>query len=216
MKKERIMAAGLIVAVLFLGSFIFSFVLQSEINKLHGENDLLSEKLEEYRFEISEAITGLDGEPGSYEEPPLMSISNTQETETADALEATTSGLKAQDSIIFTIKADQVSGMYGYQFELHYDKSKFKYDGGLVSSLTDLPVIFGTEMDDHALVGCTATGSASGVSGSNLEVCQVRFVALSDGVSAEAIKLRGVNVVGADQKYTEGVSGWWFSVAQQQ
>ncbi|MDR0570838.1 MAG: cohesin domain-containing protein [Clostridiales Family XIII bacterium] len=147
-------------------------------------------------------------------EPTALAASPDGAGETAEPVEAPepigTGALKAGDPLRLTVTAAELKNVYGYQFELRYDKSKFKYEGGLKSLLPDLSVIFARETDAYVLVGCTATGEGVGASGADKEICQISFTALADGVAPGDISLTGVNTVGADTKYTEGVGGWSF------
>jgi hypothetical protein len=113
---------------------------------------------------------------------------------------------KGQDFTI-TVKANEVSNLYGYQFNLNYDNKKAAYKGSLKSSINGINTIFEKDMTDHLLVGATMTGNIQGHSGRNVTVCTMVFTATED-IDPSTFTISGVNVVDANQSYVENISGW--------
>ena len=113
---------------------------------------------------------------------------------------------KGQDFTI-TVKANEVSNLYGYQFNLNYDNKKVTYKGSLKSSISGIGTIFKKDMTGHLLVGATMIGDTPGYSGQNVTVCTMVFTATTD-IDSSAFTINGVNAVDANQNYVENISGW--------
>jgi len=115
--------------------------------------------------------------------------------------------VKAGDEVVVKINAGQVSDMYGYQFNLLYDKDAFKYNGGLTSSISDISTIFAKELDQYLRVGSTKIGDVEGFSGTRPDICEITLIAKRDG-DLSLITINGVNIVKSDLSYVEGVTDW--------
>lgn len=115
--------------------------------------------------------------------------------------------VRAGQDFTVTIRADEVSNLYGYQFRLGYDKKKAAYTGKLNSEIDGINTIFSKDMDDYLLVGATMIGNTPGYSGKNETVCTVMFTAIED-IDISDFTLSNVNTVDDGQNYTENVSGW--------
>jgi outer membrane murein-binding lipoprotein Lpp len=113
---------------------------------------------------------------------------------------------KGQDFTI-TVKANEVSNLYGYQFNLNYDNKKVTYKGSLKSSISEIGTIFKKDMTDHLLVGATMTGNRPGYSNQNVTVCTMVFTAAAD-IDSSAFTIDSVNTVDANQNYVENINGW--------
>ena len=118
---------------------------------------------------------------------------------------------RAGDEIVVRVYAAQVSDMYGYQFDLYYDKADYTYTGVLTSSIPGFQTIFAKEFDDYLRVGATKTGNEEGFSGRKAEVCDVVLTANRDGELAD-ITIDGVNIVSSELDYLEGITDWSYSI----
>jgi len=115
--------------------------------------------------------------------------------------------IKAGQDFIVTVKADEVDNLYGYQFNLIYDKNKAVYKGSLKSAVDGINTIFAKDMSDHLLVGATMIGSTPGYSGQDVTMCTVAFTATED-IDPSTLTISRVNTVDANQNYLENVIGW--------
>ncbi|MDR0670902.1 MAG: cohesin domain-containing protein [Oscillospiraceae bacterium] len=123
--------------------------------------------------------------------------------------------VQAGDKVVLTVAAEQEPDLYGYQFQLHYDDTSFRYDGGLESLTPGLDTIFGKEFDGYLLVGATMVGQKKGAALEDAPVCRVTLTALRD-TTWESVAVDAVHVVGSDLKYTENVRGWTVTSARLQ
>ena len=118
------------------------------------------------------------------------------------------------DRFVVTVVAASFEDMYGYQFNINYDKAKYSYVGPLVSDIKGLDTIFSKPFDGYELVGATMIGTQAGVSGTNQPVCHLTFEALQDDVvTTESLRLSDVSVVSSTLDFVENIPGWNFSVA---
>ena len=117
---------------------------------------------------------------------------------------------RAGEQIVAKINAGLVSDMYGYQFELHYDKTDFEYIGGISSSIPEISTIFAKEFDTHLLVGATMIGAENGVSANKADICEITLIANND-CDLSGISVASVNVVQSDLSYHEDVMDWILS-----
>jgi hypothetical protein len=115
--------------------------------------------------------------------------------------------IKAGQNFIVTVKADKVVDLYGYQFNLNYDKNKAIYKGGLNSSVDGINTIFAKDMDDHLLVGATMIGDTPGYSGQDVTMCTIAFTANED-IDPSIFTINRVNTVDEKQNYIEDIIGW--------
>jgi hypothetical protein len=106
-----------------------------------------------------------------------------------------------------TVKANEISNLYGYQFNLNYDNKKAAYKGSLKSSVSGINTIFEKDMGDHLLVGATMIGDTPGYSGQDVTVCTMEFTATED-LDPSSFTINGVSTVDANQNYVEDISGW--------
>lgn len=114
---------------------------------------------------------------------------------------------KAGDIIVVKVSSKDVSDMYGYQFEVKYDKSLIEYKGSLKSSIPEITTIFAKNMDSHILIGATKIGTQPGYSGEDANICEMSFVALQD-CDLSQISINSVNIVKSDLSYIEGIDNW--------
>lgn len=115
--------------------------------------------------------------------------------------------IKAGNEIIVTIRADTISDMYGYQFNLNFDNSKVSYKSGPKSSISEISTIFKKDFPDYLLIGATMIGDKPGYSGNDVDVCTLVFTANED-VDPSSFVISGVNTVDSAQKYVQNISGW--------
>jgi|LSQX01.1.fsa_nt_gb hypothetical protein len=120
--------------------------------------------------------------------------------------------LEAGQNFIVSVHAQEVKNLYGYQFNLYYDKDKVAYKGDLKSSIDAISMIFEKDKEDYMLVGATMIGDVPGFSGRNVEVCSMEFTAKSD-IDSSAFTINRVNTVDADQNYVENISGWTIKIS---
>ncbi len=114
---------------------------------------------------------------------------------------------KTGQDLTITIKAKEVSNMYGYQFNLKYDHKKAIYKGSLKSSISGINTIFKKDMTDYLLVGATMVGDTPGYSDRNVTVCTMMFTVTAD-IDPSSFTVNGVSAVDANQSYAENIDGW--------
>lgn len=118
-----------------------------------------------------------------------------------------TNRVKTGQNFIITVKAKEVSNLYGYQFNLNYDNKKVTYKGSLKSSISAISTIFKKDMTDYLLVGATMIGNTAGYSGKDVTVCTMVFTANED-IDPSTLTINGVSTVDANQNYVENINGW--------
>ena len=111
------------------------------------------------------------------------------------------------DIVIVNVFADALNDVYGYQFEINYNRELLEYRKYLYSDIDDIITIFATDKEQFLLIGATMIGAEKGYSGQHVPVCRVEFVALSD-FDPRHITLSGVNVLTDKLQYLENVTGW--------
>jgi len=126
--------------------------------------------------------------------------------------------ISAGDTVVLRVFADEMENVYGYQFDLNFDRDIIDYKKRLYSDIDDIITIFATDKEWYLLVGATMIGDAEGYTGREVPVCRVEFVALVDfelnaDFSSDHIALSGVNIVTGDLQYLENVEGWTASMA---
>ena len=119
--------------------------------------------------------------------------------------------IKTGQDFTVAVKANEVSNLFGYQFNLNYDNKKATYKGSLKSSVSGINTIFKKDMSDHLLVGATMIGNTPGYSGQDVTVCTMAFTAAED-FDPSTFTINGVSTVDADQNYIEDISGWSIDV----
>jgi len=125
----------------------------------------------------------------------------------------TPTAISAGDTVVISIVADDMNDVYGYEFDLHFDKALIEYSGRLHSEIDDIVTIFAKDKEWYVLVGATMIGEQEGYNGHGVPVCQVEFTALTDfelnvDSSSDHIALSRVNTVTSDLQYVENVDGW--------
>ena len=96
------------------------------------------------------------------------------------------SGVKAGDTVVVRVAAEQLSDMYAYQFDLLYDKAAFEYTGGLVSSISEINTIFAKEFDGRLRVGATKIGREGGFAGRQAATNAAAQPAMADNPTLRA------------------------------
>lgn len=140
------------------------------------------------------------------DEETTISDSNVSD-DTVPSVPASENIIKAGNEITVTVRADTVSDMYGYQFNLNFDKNKVSYKGGLKSSINEISTIFKKDNPDYLLIGATMIGDKPGYTGNDVDICSLIFTANED-LDPSTFTVSRVNTVDSNQKYTENVSGW--------
>jgi len=117
------------------------------------------------------------------------------------------------DIIAINVTADELEKVYGYQFDVYFNRDYLEYNKHLYSDIDDIITIFATDKEKYLLVGATMIGDAEGYSGQEVPVCRVAFTTLNDFILNEdfASELFGVsraNIVTDDLQYLENVEGW--------
>ncbi|MCL2150523.1 MAG: hypothetical protein FWH51_06340 [Dehalococcoidia bacterium] len=115
--------------------------------------------------------------------------------------------ISAGDVVVVNVFSDVMDDVYGYQFDINYNREELAYRKCLYSDIDEIDAIFATDREQSLLVGATMIGDAKGYSGQEVLVCRVEFIALSDFESGK-ITLSGVNVVTGSLQYLENMSGW--------
>lgn len=115
--------------------------------------------------------------------------------------------IKNGRDITVTIRAKSVSDLYGYQFNLNFDKSKVSFKNGLKSTVKGISTIFKKDNPDYLLIGATMIGNAPGYTGNDVDICTVNFTATAD-IDPSTFSISGVSTVDSTQKYVENISGW--------
>lgn len=110
--------------------------------------------------------------------------------------------------VVVTVTADALDDVYGYQFNMQYNKDELEYTDS-ITSLTDIKTIFSKDMGTHELVGATMVGEQNGISGKNKAMCQMVFTAKKDiNLSDVDLSISKVNTVKSDLEYIENIEGW--------
>ena len=128
--------------------------------------------------------------------------------------------VSAGDIVVVNVLADEMDDVYGYQFDVHYDKDCLEYSKCLYSDIDDILTIFANYVEDFLLVGATMLGDMEGHNGKEIPVCRVEFTALRDFESGEDLAsgfygISRVNVVTGDLQYLEDIDGWSANIAVQ-
>ena len=121
--------------------------------------------------------------------------------------------ISAGDTVVLNVFAAELDDVYGYQFDIHFDRDIIDYSNRLYSEIEDITMIFTTDKEWFLLVGATMIGDANGYSGQNTSVCRVEFVAQTDfelnpDSTSDHIAISNVNVVTSDKQYLENMGGW--------
>ena len=136
------------------------------------------------------------------------------QTETITELEAplgAASIVMQSDEMTVRISAPEVDDLYGYQFRLEYDSTRFTASN-LKSLIDEIPTIFKKDFDGYILIGATMTGDSPGYSAVDTQICELTLTALTDDGKLPEINLSKVSVVSSGLAYTEDVYGWGYEV----
>ena len=128
-----------------------------------------------------------------------------------------TTTISAGDTVVINVFADEMDAVYGYQFDLNYDREFLEYRKRLYSDIDEILTIFAADKEWYLLIGATMIGDMKGYSGQEVPVCRLEFVALaefdlSDSFTSDHITLSRVNVVKDDLQYVENIDGWMASI----
>lgn len=170
----------------------------SELEKRVMALKISSEAMQQLAESVEETITLLDTE---IPENPTIQSNQPQPANM----------IKTGQNFTVSVKANEVSNLFGYQFNLNYDNEKATYNGGLKSSISGINTIFKKDMSDHLLVGATMIGDAQGYSGQDITVCSMAFTA-TDDFDPSSFTINRVNTVDANQNYVENINGWSIDV----
>jgi hypothetical protein len=144
----------------------------------------------------------------------IYNLTNMPKTSIAD--NAIPLSVASGDKVVVTVEAASLEDMYGYQFQVNYDRELFDFSGGLESDIGEIETIFSKPFDGYELVGATMIGEKQGVSGEGKSVCTMTLTARADGVvSADALSLSDVRVIRSDLSYEEDAGGWNCGIALQ-
>jgi hypothetical protein len=125
--------------------------------------------------------------------------------------------ISAGDTVVINVYAAEMDDVYGYQFNINFDRDIIDYKKRFYSDIDEILTIFATDKEWYLLVGATMIGDAKGYSGQEVPVCRVEFIALTDfelnpDFTSDHIALSDVNVVTSDLQYLENVDGWTASM----
>jgi len=128
--------------------------------------------------------------------------------------------ISAGDTVVINVYAAEMDDVYGYQFNINFDRDFIEYKKRLYSDIDEILTIFATDKEWYLLVGATMIGDAKGYSGQDVPVCRVEFIALTDfelnpDLTSDHIALSDVNIVKSDLQYLENIDGWTASVTLQ-
>lgn len=113
-----------------------------------------------------------------------------------------------------TVAAPSVEDLYGYQFRLNFDGSKFEYKEELTSEIDEITSIFSKPFDGYQLVGATMVSETPGFSGKKVAICKMVFEAREDmQLSEDTFSISNVNIVKSNLDYEENVDGWQVETA---
>ncbi|MDR0458988.1 MAG: cohesin domain-containing protein [Coriobacteriales bacterium] len=126
--------------------------------------------------------------------------------------------VNAGDTVVVSIYVEKMDDVYGYQFNLHFNRDKLEYSQGLYSDIDEIQTIFAAEKDQYLLIGATKIGDQAGYSGQLVQVCHVEFIAISDftlepDFTMQHISVSEANIVTSDLHYLTDTEGWTVSVA---
>ena len=132
-------------------------------------------------------------------------------------LRDTPNKLTMGDIVVINIIADEMDDVYGYQFEIDYDREYLEYNKHLYSDIDEILTIFATDREQYLLVGATMIGDVNGYDGQAVPVCRMEFLVLADfefntDLFSNYISLSNVNVVTSDLQYMENIDGWTASI----
>ncbi len=120
----------------------------------------------------------------------------------------------AGQKVAVTVAAPSVEDLYGYQFRLNFNESKFEYKEELTSEIDEISSIFAKPFDGYQLVGATMIGETPGFSGKKVDICKMVFEAKEDTQLSEAtFSISDVNIVKSNLDYEENVDGWQMETA---
>lgn len=134
--------------------------------------------------------------------------------------ENTETTISAGDTVVVNVFADEMSDVYGYQFDINYDRDYLEYTKRLYSDIDEILTIFATDKEWCLLVGATMIGNSIGYNGQDVPVCRVEFTALTDfnlktDSTSEHLTISSVNVATGDSQYLENIDGWTVSLKPQ-
>jgi hypothetical protein len=121
--------------------------------------------------------------------------------------------VKVGQKVTVTVTAESVDDMYGYQFQMNYHEDELEYTGELQSNVQQIQTIFAKPFDGYQLVGATLIGEQPGITGNNLNVCEISFTALRDVVISESnLFMSDVGVVSSDLTLVTDIPNWDYKV----
>ena len=126
--------------------------------------------------------------------------------------------VNAGDTVVVSIYASELDDVYGYQFNLHFNKDNLVYSQGLYSDIDEIQTIFATEKDQYLLVGATKIGAEAGYSGQLVQVCHIEFNATKDFIlgpdsNMQYVSVSGANIVTSGLQYLTDTEGWTVQVS---
>jgi len=203
-KKHRNIAVLCILCVSILGFSMWFF--NGKSNPVKDENNHVKDEINPARYQSNPAKDEINPDD-------LIDLD-----ESNFPLGNISTKISAGDIVVVNVAADEMDDVYGYQFDMNYDRDYLEYKKRLFSDIDDIITIFATDKEWYLLVGATMTGDVRGYSGREVPVCRVEFVALNDfdlktDSSSEHITVSSVNVTKDDLQYIENVDGWTASIS---
>lgn len=183
---------------------------QSANTELQSKLDDILKYLPELEKKVASLKIGVEaGNQTTKSEEETITVPDTKVPEgpANTANPDTVNAVKVGQDFIVTIMANEVSNLFGYQFNLNYDNKKANYKGSLKSTVSGISTIFKKDMSDHLLVGATMIGNMPGYSGKNVTVCTMVFTA-NENFDPSSFTINDVSTVDENQKYIENISGW--------
>ena len=114
------------------------------------------------------------------------------------------------DKMTVRINAPQVDDLYGYQFRLEYDNTRFSVSD-LTSLIDEIPMIFKKDFNGYILIGATMIGASPGYSASDIQICELNLTALTDDGKLPEINISKIRVVSSELESMD-ITGWIYEI----
>ena len=122
--------------------------------------------------------------------------------------------VSAGQRVVVTVTADALANVCNYQFQINYDKGKLEFKKDLLSSKIPSISLFFTSKEGYELIGGLNSSQLVGVSGQNIDVCEISFTAKEDMKLADiGVTISEIYVVSpTDVTDFRQVTGWTLKI----